>query len=454
MTYKPLFNFFSKLKSLTLKKSKKMVAPIDMSMSVVSSKPLKIFNLCGQEALEDFSKGETSELSIFSWQTKEDLLGLKKLFQKDPQLNLVFAGDLLCEMSQFKDMSYNFITKEHLCCETSDQLGEFLLLGKKCLVILLCSEESYFSFFKTVLYVNNIYAKVVVFGNKSGVFQISRALAEPLLLVMTPFAGRGRLYPQLHHLLKKLNYNVSAFSPYLRNLRYLQTLTHIPSTIALDQALIERVKQMDYFDAIHIHEWSTIKPIVELNVCKVIFLMRDPRDLINSLYWYTKHEYPELDTDLYLKKILKGYVRRLNQCYQYGLEWPSMDTIMEIFQFCKKNKNVHVVRFEDLHTNNEKTLIDILKFINTTPSLISDITSADLVDAAIYGSFEHQTNGEKTRGAHNIHSGAFSGSVNHLPSTVLCRRGVIGDWKSLFSQEITTMFQTKYKDQLQKLGYE
>jgi hypothetical protein len=150
---------------------------------------------------------------------------------------------------------------------------------------------------------------------------------------------------------------------------------------------------------------------------------------------------------------MTGFIRKMPYYFQYGLEWPSIEEIMSIFQFCKKSNDIHVIKFEELHYDNESSLTGILNYIHGYSSLLSEITSFDLEHAKKLGSFEYQTQGKKTRGAHNNQDAAFYGNCIHTPSTVICRRGVIGDWKNLFSKDISDLMEEKCMPQLQELGY-
>jgi len=118
---------------------------------------------------------------------------------------------------------------------------------------------------------------------------------------------------------------------------------------------------------------------------KVIFLCRDPRDVIVSLFFHKKYRVPS--PELAYKKGLKSFV------YE---ERGSTKTLMKYYHIWMENSkllnNFLMIRYEDLQANTKKELKKILDFLDLK------FISEDTIDKAVeFASFKNMRNLEEQK---------------------------------------------------------
>ena len=170
-------------------------------------------------------------------------------------------------------------------------------------------------------------------------------------------------------------------------------------------------------------------PSAELNLTdKVIFLMRDPRDVAVSMHNLhliqekkVSWTHPRAKFILLLQKYLPifDYVQTISAWENHYKVWNKTSS--------------HVVRYENLLNKPEQTLKEILLYLN--------IQADDkiLQEAITLFSFEKITG--RKRGEEDVKNPEF-------------RKGISGDYKNKFSKLELKLINKKYKNVINEAGYE
>ena len=139
------------------------------------------------------------------------------------------------------------------------------------------------------------------------------------------------------------------------------------------------------------HELETIKDFYKNN--KVIFLVRDPRDVIVSLYFEKKKRlisYIEKEKEAYRGSFEDERIRP----YEYDLksylyeEEGSFATLLEYYNIWEKNRYIPndflLVRYEDIHENPYKEVRKTLDFLD-----LGGVSDEAIIDAVAFASFKN-----------------------------------------------------------------
>lgn len=125
------------------------------------------------------------------------------------------------------------------------------------------------------------------------------------------------------------------------------------------------------------HELNTSK--LEYKDCKIIFLVRDPRDILVSSYFQkTKRNFDTLGQTNPFTGELSDYL------YE---EVGNFDTILRFYTIWETNRHIPkdflLVRYEDIHQNAYKELRRILKFIG-----LPEVNNEIVMEAVKWASFD------------------------------------------------------------------
>ena len=139
------------------------------------------------------------------------------------------------------------------------------------------------------------------------------------------------------------------------------------------------------------HELERIKNFYKNN--KVIFLVRDPRDVIVSLYFEKKKRLIS-----YIEKERKAYSGSFEderiRPYKYDLksylseEEGSFATLLEYYNIWEKNRHIPndflIVRYEDIHENPHREVRKALDFLD-----LGEVSDETINEAVIFASFKN-----------------------------------------------------------------
>jgi len=149
---------------------------------------------------------------------------------------------------------------------------------------------------------------------------------------------------------------------------------------------------------------------------RVVFLARDPRDVVVSLYFHkTKRQ--------------RLYTRSLSQFIREPRG--SLQTIIRFYNVWLRNRRNFddwlLLRYEDLHRDPESQLAELLRFVGL------DWTPSDLVRASVEASrFDRMRSAEASGTTANPRLKASDGSD---PESYKTRKGVVGGYKSYLSDD-------------------
>lgn len=166
----------------------------------------------------------------------------------------------------------------------------------------------------------------------------------------------------------------------------------------------------------------------------IIFLARDPRDIIVSLYFH-RH------------KRLKDFQGTLDDFIYQNLG--GIDAIVKYYNIWAKNlinNNTLLVRYEDHIKYPAYTLKNVLNFLNL---FIDDKYIKSAVD---FASFENMKRKEKNMLQKNEHKHKYRGNFTDN-DTLKARRGVIGGYKDYLTNEQLSYINHKMKKLNTIYGY-
>lgn len=157
---------------------------------------------------------------------------------------------------------------------------------------------------------------------------------------------------------------------------------------------------------------------------RVIYILRDGRDVYTSYYHYKK---PNLPDDTTFESFLRRDL------------WPTRwsDHVQGWMDAASARDNILVVRFEDLKDDSVRELRRMLDFIGE-----AHISANCIGEAVEKSSFENMRRLEEQRGK------------KYGPNTRFVRKGKVGGDQDLFTREAREIIEQEEGDMLHHLGYE
>lgn len=219
----------------------------------------------------------------------------------------------------------------------------------------------------------------------------------------------------------------------------LQAVEGIPEVQAVHPPIMGGLKpihprihelQQNHFMYGHVHYSSAIEQ--EFNKCgvKQLLLIRDPRDIILSLYYYMFKTLPNHPVRRYTEKYQLSKEEVIN-CLMLGIEdeeffYPDLHALMRNYSTWLNNPHVLVLRYEDLN-DPAKQAFEFRKLLR------------------------HLTNGNLP---------PYHKAIIHLMKTNIIpaesgtfRKGKSGEWRKEFTPRNKQIFFQHFKKLLKELGY-
>lgn len=232
-----------------------------------------------------------------------------------------------------------------------------------------------------------------------------------------------------------------------------------PSQTACDDYYSRAVAGLDLYQAMYVqmHAFSPLQVFSRFEDIRMIALMRDPRDLLISFYFYHiqpayflyteradeaeagfPHRHKE---DLLISLMERGW-RYLS--FNQWIEFPCLADLVAYFVQCLEHPRVEVIRFEDIHHRPRQTYCELLTRMNLLNLPFFRLTSVELDEALELGSFTYQSNGQARREQQVDPAKPWAG---------LHRRGTVGDWQNHFTPRVTQRFYQLAGENWALLGY-
>lgn len=162
---------------------------------------------------------------------------------------------------------------------------------------------------------------------------------------------------------------------------------------------------------------------------KVIYLLRDGRDVYVSYYYYLMHNLPKNTT----------FANFLENKKFYPLHWKDH---CESWLFNNYHKNILLVRYEDLKRKPLNEFEKIAVFAGLSP------TKKELEESINWCSFKTMKELEIKYGR------PFKKKQIAQEANQFVRKGLVGDWKEHFSDQEKKVFKQINGEMLIRLGYE
>jgi hypothetical protein len=179
----------------------------------------------------------------------------------------------------------------------------------------------------------------------------------------------------------------------------------------------------------------------------VIFLVRDPRDVIVSSYFEQKHRRALFGENPYEKESPKFNGELIDFINQ-----PSggFDTILAFYNIWAENRNIPkdfmLIRYEDIHANQEDELRRTLNFIG-----LNGFDENTIVSAVKFADFENMRRMEKES---RFDTAILNPSDNSKLETYKTRKGKTGGYKEYLSEEdIKSLNQKMHENLSDFYGY-
>jgi hypothetical protein len=166
---------------------------------------------------------------------------------------------------------------------------------------------------------------------------------------------------------------------------------------------------------------------------KTFFVLRDPRDIVVSMYFSARYSHIPIDVIPTLRKDLEsldlsaGLMYMVNCLNEFGLFAAQKSWVQP-----SREQGIQLFRYEDLANDNFAFLKHLIEYLEVT------LSDQELIDLYNRHSFENKAKG-RTQGEENINS--------HY------RKGLAGDWKNYFDKAITAHFEQVTGDLVEVLGY-
>lgn len=163
----------------------------------------------------------------------------------------------------------------------------------------------------------------------------------------------------------------------------------------------------------------------------VVYLFRDVRDVVISMYYYLRKQRSTLHFDEYFNLFIDG---KIFQNLNFG-SWPE-----NVRSWMENKTSITFVKYEDVLSNPQKAILKILNYLHI------DYEDQNVNDAIEKYDFRNMAKIER-----NTHD------VNYLDTSKeirFIRQGTRGQWKSFLHDRHVNILKEKYGDLLIELGYE
>lgn len=180
-------------------------------------------------------------------------------------------------------------------------------------------------------------------------------------------------------------------------------------------------------------DYNSYSSIIKPKYYKTFCIIRDPRDIIISWYFSVKYSHPLMGKIPQHREILKDITIKdgLIYCMKYLADYGLFITLKSWIENVKHDDHLMVIRFENI-VNINKQLSIFMDLFSHCRVQITEKEVITLLEKYRFTSLKKKNN--KT-------------DVSHY------RKGIPGEWKSYFDEELNALFSSLSKDIIIQLGY-
>lgn len=269
---------------------------------------------------------------------------------------------------------------------------------------------------------------------------------KPILINLFPCAGSNRLSPAITALLSLTKRILKPEFPLTQNDRHNDNPSAQKSQQVIDDFYQAKIQALNYYEYLPIHDPISTKVLQEFKDIQSIYLIRDPRDILISYYFFSNGQdlENEVEKEKYLLYLIEGENREL---LNYFLIWPSLKQMVSHFLEAQLLPQVYIVKFEELQQTPLSTYKKMLDWLMIRQTPLFNIPDSLIAQAIKLSSFNYQTEGRRERGKEDTPM-IKNGITN------ACRKGIIGDWRNHFSANVIQAVKEQIGNELIELGYE
>ena len=191
---------------------------------------------------------------------------------------------------------------------------------------------------------------------------------------------------------------------------------------------------------IHLYiDYDTFCRIPKPVAHRAFFVLRDPRDVVVSWYFYARNTHSttrsgRADPVAAIRRDLRSMPLVQGLCYMIDRldDWGSFDAARSWARAARSNPDLAILRYEHLARNERKFLRDLLDHLEI------DVPARELDELYERTCYRRQAGGRR-QGAEDVHA--------HF------RKGVSGDWQNYFDRTIEVHFRSRAGDLIEELGY-
>ncbi|NDY56121.1 sulfotransferase domain-containing protein [Desulfovibrio sulfodismutans] len=313
--------------------------------------------------------------------------------------------------------------------------------------VVACSPDRYTDAFNDLCVVSQTKADVIFPFLDKGEWPAEAFLDfAPVVVYMPEFAGTRRMQPTFASLaahLKRnhIHHNEGRDNPVLLD-HWWRKKRRLPPMSLRDQCLKGACLSLMPFDYLTVHLAHRLECLKDLPWLKILVLLRDPRDILNSSIFKFLEDNPGMTYEAVGLRLLKGTMHVPTPTKSFPV--PPFGVLLDSYRYAASQPNARFIRFEDIHDDPRKAYLDALEWLHWLPARFRPLSDDDLDDAIALSSFKRQTLGQLVRGRENNANTWVNG----------CRKGTVGDWRNHMTERLKNHFKALADDTLNILGYE
>jgi hypothetical protein len=214
----------------------------------------------------------------------------------------------------------------------------------------------------------------------------------------------------------------------------------------LHQKFINQNNQTNYLKTHSaFHSYKNYKFTTKLNTKGVIYIVRDPRDVIISYAHHMNKSIKEtlgsmLKNDSFEVQPYKGPYKQSDKEKFRKTLMGSWADHFNSWKSYNQEQEILIIKYENLINDTKNEFLKILNYLKKIDKI--EINKLKLKLAIEETSFNKLSNEEKQRGFDEA-----------MPGTKFFRKGLVGDWKKNLDKETKEIIEKKFEKEMPELGY-